>query len=179
MDGIRAAKALAGSHATAVPSVRHHERVTKLDERAQVPGVGPQARERLAVALDLDGVVAASLIGSQASGKAGPLSDVDIAVWLEPGISPQRRSSLRLQLADAAGRALATDEVDVVILNEATPLICHRAMRDGVGLMVRNQVQRVRLETGALLTYFDTAPLRREFDRARSRRLEEGRFGRR
>lgn len=153
--------------------------MTKLDENARVPVVDAEARERLAAALDMAGVVAASLIGSQASGRAGPLSDVDIGVWLEPEVSPEQRSSLRLRLADAAGRALGTHEIDLVILNDAPPLLRHRALRDGVRLVVRNQLQRVRLETDALLAYFDTAPLRDELDRARHQRLQEDRFGRR
>jgi predicted nucleotidyltransferase len=57
--------------------------VTKVDERAVVPGVDDAARRRLAGALDQDGVVSALLFGSQATGKAGALSDIDVAVWLD------------------------------------------------------------------------------------------------
>jgi predicted nucleotidyltransferase len=86
--------------------------VTKVDERSVVPPVDAAARERLAAALDRDGVVAAYLVGSQARGDAGPLSDVDVAVWLAPGATPDG-------LADRAERALATDEVDLIVLDLA------------------------------------------------------------
>jgi predicted nucleotidyltransferase len=53
--------------------------MTKIDERAHVPEVDAAARRRLARAMDRDGVVAAMLIGSQARGNPGPLSDIDVA----------------------------------------------------------------------------------------------------
>lgn len=153
--------------------------MTKVDERAVVPPVDQTARARLASALDQHAVVAASLIGSQATGRAGRLSDIDVAVWLDPQLSARERGGLRLELGDAAAHALATDEVDLIILNDAPPLVAHRAMRDGVRLLERDRANRVRLETAALLEYLDTAPLRATLIAGQRRRLAEGGFGRR
>lgn len=150
-----------------------------IDEKSRVPSIDEAALERLSDALDRDGVVAAMLIGSQAQGTAGPLSDVDIAVWHDPDLDPRGRFDLQLALAGDAGRALGTDEVDVVMLNHAPPLMRHRAMRDGKRLVERDHDERVRLETRAILDYLDTAPLRAELGRGVRRRMEEGRFGRR
>jgi predicted nucleotidyltransferase len=154
-------------------------RVTVVDERSRVPPLDAAARERLASALDREGVVAAMLIGSQARGDTGPLSDVDVAVWHEPGLDPSERLSLQLSLITAAGHALGTDEVDVVMLNRAPPPLRHRAIRDAVRLVERDPEERVRLETRAILDYLDTAPLRAELGRGLRRRIKEGRFGRR
>lgn len=153
--------------------------MTKVDERASVPSIDAVKRERLVRALDRDRVVAGMLFGSQASGQAGPLSDVDIAVWLDPGLSREQRSTLRTELSLAAIKALGTDEVDVVVLNQAPPLLRHRALKGGSRLFERDPRARVRLETAALLDYFDTAPLRATLAAGRRRRIEEGRFGRR
>lgn len=152
--------------------------MTVVDERNRVPPLDTAALERLAGALDRDGVLAASLIGSQARGTAGPLADVDIAVWHDPKLDSTARLQLRLELAAAASRALGTDEVDIVLLNDATPLMRHRAVRDGRRLIERDRRARVRLETRALLDYLDTAPLRAELARGQRHRIEEGRFGR-
>lgn len=152
--------------------------MTVLDEKARVPPLDAMALGRLAEALDREGVVAATLIGSQARGDAGPLSDVDIAVWHEPGLDAQARLSLQLALASAAARALDTDEVDVVMLNDAPPLIRHRAIRDARRLVERDPKARVRFEARALLDYLDTKPLRAELSRGLRHRIEEGRFGR-
>jgi len=153
--------------------------MTKLREQALVPPVDEVRRARLAGALDTAGVVAASLIGSQATGRAGPLSDVDVAVWLAPELDLHQRHERQLELIGAASRALGTDEVDIVVLNDATPLMRHRAMRDGIRLIERDRTLRVRLETRGLLDYLDTAPLRATLAEGVRRRIAEGRFGRR
>lgn len=133
----------------------------------------------MARALDVEGVVSAALVGSQARAAAGPLSDVDVAVWLHPGLDRAGRAELRTVLAGELAAVLGTDEVDVIVLNDAPPLVCHRAMGPAVRLVTRDELARVRLESAALLNYLDTASLRAELDRGMRRRLEEGRFGRR
>jgi len=152
--------------------------MTKVDERAFVPEIDGTARERLSEVLDKEGVVAAMLIGSQARGEAGPLSDVDIAVWHEPGMDRQSSWDLQLSLIGEAQDALKTNEVDLVMLNDAPPLFQQRAIRDAVRLVERDRDQRIRFETKALLDYFDTAPLRLALKESLKREIEEGRFGR-
>jgi predicted nucleotidyltransferase len=153
--------------------------MTLVDEKGRVPPLDGAALARLSEALDRSGVVAAMLIGSQARGTGGPLSDVDIAIWHDPALDPAARLQLQLDLAARAARALDTDEVDVILLNRATPLLCHRAIRDARRLVERDRDERVRLETRAILDYLDTAPLRAELGRGLRRRIEAGRFGRR
>lgn len=153
--------------------------MTVVDERAKVPPLDAEALKQLATAFDRDGVVAAMLIGSQARASAGPLSDVDVGVWHELDLDPTERLDLRLGLAAAAASALHSDEVDVVLLNRATPLMRHRAIRDGRRLVERDRKARVRLETKGILDYLDTKPLRAELAKGTRRRIEEGRFGRR
>ncbi|MDX6654503.1 MAG: uncharacterized protein QOH18_1213 [Solirubrobacterales bacterium] len=162
-----------------IRTIGDHGGMVKIDERAVVPPVDEAARERLAEALDRDGVVAAMLIGSQARGTAGPLSDVDIAYWHDPGLARDESWGLRLALIGAAEEALRTSEVDLVALNEAPPLLRHRAIRDAESLVERDRDERVRLETRALLDYFDTMPLRAALQAGVKRRLKEDRFGRR
>ncbi len=160
-------------------SPRHHVLMTKVNERRLVPKVDATARSALARALDVPGVAAAALIGSQARGTAGALSDVDVAVWLAPGLDSTDRDELALQLSQAACAALGTDEIDLIVLNDSSPLMRHRAMRDGLRLVERDSVARIRLEARGLLDYLDTAPLRAMLAAGVDRRLSEGRFGRR
>src|SRR4051794_25144148 len=164
---------------TRVRRISDHDCMTKVDERAFVPEIDDDALRRLSEALDKNGVVAAMLIGSQARGQAGPLSDVDIAVWHEPNLDRDQRWDLQMALFDAASAALATNEVDLVMLNHAPPLFQHRAIRDAVRLVERDHDQRVRFETRAILDYLDTAPLRLALKEGLKKRIEEDRFGRR
>lgn len=162
-----------GAH---IRAIGHDGRMTKVDERTVVPRVDGAAREGLAGALDRHPVAAAYLFGSQASGAAGSLSDVDVAVALVPGADPAQAHS---DLLIAAIEVLRTDEIDLVILDGAPPLLRHRVLRDGIRLVDRDPRARVRFETRALLEYLDTAPLRATLATGRRRRLEEDRFGRR
>jgi hypothetical protein len=149
-----------------------------IDEKSRVPPLDAAALERLSDALDREGVVAAMLIGSQARGAAGPLSDVDIAIWHDADLDSSARLRLQLELMRAASEALHTDEVDIIMLNRAPPLLRHRAVRDARRLVDRDPVARVRLDARALLDYLDTKPLRTEMSRGLRKRIREGRFGR-
>lgn len=147
--------------------------MTKIDERSSVPPVDAAARKRLAEALDVPGVVAAYLIGSQARGDAGPLSDVDLAVWVDVD-APADHGLLSYE----AARAVLSDEVDLVVLDDASPLLRHRAVRDGVLLVDRDHDERIRRETRTILEYLDTQPLRDMFTAGLRERITEDRFGR-
>jgi len=159
-----------------IRSVRDHCAMVKVDERATVPVIARPERERLARALDRDPVAAAYLFGSQASGGAGPLSDVDIAVVLVPGFAG---AEVRSELFAAIVEALGTGEVDLVLADSAPPLLRHRIVRNGLRLVDRTPHVRVRFETRALLDYLDTLYLREVLSAGRRRRLGEGSFGRR
>lgn len=138
-----------------------------------------RARGRLRETLDRQQVAAAYVFGSHARGTAGPLSDVDVAVWAAPGLTARERFELRLKLANAAQRALGGTEVDLVVLDDASPLLRHRAWRDGELLIDRDARTRVRDEARALVEYLDTKPLREQTASGVRHRLEDGRFGRR
>jgi uncharacterized protein len=77
------------------------------------------------------GVVLAYLFGSQAEGTARPSSDIDFAVLLPPGTPREQFLDARLSLINAVMDVLHTDKVDLVVLNEATPLLMHQVVKFG------------------------------------------------
>jgi predicted nucleotidyltransferase len=133
---------------------------------------------RLRDVLDRDGVAAAYVFGSEGRGSAGPLSDVDIGLWAARDMDARKRFELRLQLAGDAESALGRD-VDVVVLDDAPPLLRHRAWQDGQLIIDRDPRTRVRDEARALVEYLDTKPLREQTAAGVTHRMAEGRFGRR
>ncbi len=138
-------------------------------------------RERAALAQRFaaeDDVVAAYLFGSQARGQAGPLSDVDLGAWLDPALDRDRRWKRQLDLIGLGTGTLRTNEVQVIVLNDAPPLLTHRVLRDGIVLADSDPPQRVRLETDAIIRYLDTMPLREEMSRGLRQRMAEGNYGR-
>lgn len=160
--------------------MRHHDAaMPSTDPSRPATSEPPVGRRRLTAALEREPISAAYLFGSRASGMAGPLSDTDLAVLVEPATGVDERFRLRLELIAQATRLLHTDRVDLIVLNDAPILLAHRVIRDGELLVERERSERVRFETRTILEYLDTKPLRAELARGVHRRLEEGTFGRR
>jgi len=107
------------------------------------------------------------------------LSDVDVGVWASPLLDARQRFDLRIELARKVRDALRTEAVDLLVLDDSSPLLRHRAWRDGELLIDRDPRTRVRGETRALIEFLDTKPLREQTAAGVSHRLAEGRFGRR
>jgi len=118
-------------------------------------------RPALSEVFERNGVVLAYLYGSQARGDAGPLSDVDVAVRFGPDVPEGERFHRVLRLIGELGSVFRRDDVSVVDLADASPLLRHRVYRDGRLLYCSDERERVRFETTALRDYVDTEPLRR------------------
>ena len=73
---------------------------------------------------------------------------------------------------------LRINDVDVVVLNEAAPLLYHRVLRDGVRILARDLRATTTREGQALSRYCDFLPQLEKIDAAHRARTEGGRFGR-
>jgi predicted nucleotidyltransferase len=118
--------------------------------------------EQLRQVFATHGVVLAYLFGSQAEGKAGPISDVDIAVLLGPQVDRERWFQVQLDLIGELTSLFHRNDVDVVILNEATPLLAYQIVRYGrIIYEDEAMLPAVDFAAHAASRYADTAPLRR------------------
>ena len=95
------------------------------------------------------------LYGSAARGEDGPKSDLDVAVWLVPSPSPDDEARLLEALEVAAGRT-----VDLVLLDEAPPLLAREVLADGIVLVCRDDDERAEFELRLRALYLDTNHLR-------------------
>ena len=93
----------------------------------------------------------AFLVGSQATGAAGPLSDVDVAVSA-PGADVL---GLRLDLRERVSRVLGRDDVDVLVLEALPPRVVGRLLPGRVLLWSRDEPARVAWESVAFRTAAD------------------------
>jgi predicted nucleotidyltransferase len=70
------------------------------------------------------GLIAAWAFGSASDGLVAPGSDVDVGVWFETLPSFEQQLALLARLQEALG----IDEIDLVVLNEANPILRFEAL---------------------------------------------------
>lgn len=130
-------------------------------------------RLRSALAADPD-VVVAHLFGSFGRGRAGPLSDVDVAVLFRDGADEGAKARVSADIASAVSPIRA----DVVVLNDAPVALAYRVVRDGQILLSRDEHARIDFWVRTVDRYLDMAPARRILEDGLRHRLRERRFGR-
>jgi predicted nucleotidyltransferase len=134
---------------------------------------------RLAAALEPRAeILDAYCFGSTVSGTARGHSDLDVAVYLADRPPPGSAFGYAADLAAALMAALAVPRIDVVVLNDAPPLLYHRVLRDGIRVVSRDLRATTTREGRALSRYCDYAPQLAKIDRAHRARIEAARFGR-
>jgi predicted nucleotidyltransferase len=99
----------------------------------------------------------AYFFGSRADGEEGPISDYDIAVLYSKPCLP----NLRYQLAYKLTTILMTDQVDLVVLNYATPELRYAVIASGTILYEVSIEVRVEYEALTLSLYGDYLPILR------------------
>lgn len=104
----------------------------------------------------------AYLFGSLAKGTQNRLSDVDLAVFLDPDFlatpHPEHAYGYKAHLITELMSLLRMNQIDVVILNDASPFLRFQVLRDGIVLCEVDREERVRFHAQALSRYFDLKP---------------------
>ena len=119
------------------------------------------------------GVLAAYLYGSAARGNMHAYSDVDVAVAFDYSVPGDERFRHRLRLITAVMGLLRVNEVDVVPLNDAPPLLVFHVLRDPVVLYKADHRQSAEFEIKMIGMYYDLKPALEEYRRQMFARIEE------
>lgn len=123
---------------------------------------------RLVRALELrPEVLEGYLFGSQATGRAQPHSDIDVAVYVEPSNGASTAYGYAAELTAHLMAALHSNEIDVVVLNRAPPVLYHRVLRDGRRILARDLRATTTREGYALSRYCDYLPQLAKIEAAR------------
>src|SRR6187401_2024653 len=83
-------------------------------------------------------VLEAYVFGSQARDTSTALRDVDVAVYIDPALTPASPFGYSADLSATLGRVTGRSDIDVVVLNEAPPLLYHRAITGGIRVLSRD-----------------------------------------
>lgn len=103
-------------------------------------------------------ILDAYLFGSQARGDAGALSDIDVAVFIDEDLIGPGPYGYDAELITDLMTELGTNDIDVVLLNRAPPLLYHRVLRDGKLLVTRDLAATTTRAGYALSRYLDFVP---------------------
>jgi len=124
-------------------------------------------------------VVVAYLFGSVAKGTARPQSDVDIAVLFDARLEVFARVEREMEIARHLPKELATGEIDLRSLHDASPVFLAQVLDAGKLVYARSEPERIAFEVRAMSAYLDTQPLREYFKQQLFQEIKEGNFGRR
>ncbi len=117
-------------------------------------------------------VMVAYLFGSQATGQARPDSDVDVAVLLAE-TDTFTRFEQSWQFSNEIEQIIYKS-VDVVVLNDAPPLLVHHILLQKKLLFERDINERVKFEVRAGKIYADLQPMYQFFQQMTRQRIKAG-----
>jgi predicted nucleotidyltransferase len=120
-------------------------------------------KQKLIDALQSDGEISAAILfGSVALGQADQNSDIDIALLYNP--KKDRKDldlfQIRQNLSDLMGR-----DVDIVVLNDASPIVSMQAIKNGIPLFIRDKKVYQNFEIQLITDYADLKILREPFEK--------------
>jgi predicted nucleotidyltransferase len=122
----------------------------------------------------LNGVVLAYLFGSHARGQAWAHSDVDVAVLLEGHPDDDTCFDRRLEVIGGLMGILNTNDVDVLILNQAPPALAYAVLRDGIIIFCRDPEARIEFYLHTVNAYLDFKPILMRHERAILEKARKG-----
>lgn len=131
-------------------------------------------RRAVAEVLEQEPFAAAAYVyGSMARGASTPLSDLDVAVVLGPGVRSHERGELVRRLIAALEQRLDRRRVEVRLLDELPAAVRGRIVTEGVRVFDRDRARRVEAEVRARMDYHDFLPFELAGTREGLRALRE------
>lgn len=105
-----------------------------------------------------DDINLAYLFGSQATAKAGKISDIDIAILLKG--ETKLNLDFKTEITSELMSLLSVNKIDVVFLNNATPLMRYEVIKDGKVIFSDPDFDLTDYKISVIREYLDTEHLR-------------------
>jgi predicted nucleotidyltransferase len=122
------------------------------------------------IAEQFSAVVAVYIFGSVCTNKCGPLSDIDIAVLVDPSVDTDAVCG---DFQDELCRRLKTDRIDLVSLVKAPSGLAYRVIKDGHSIYCCDKKHVESFESLTVMKYLDFKPvLERAFQVSSARTME-------
>ena len=95
------------------------------------------------------------LFGSRANNNITPLSDIDIAVYIDTQKAPADLFELRLKELTALYQVFNTEKIDLVFLNETPLELSYNVLKNGILLYENDEQLRVTFFENTVRDYLD------------------------
>ena len=124
-----------------------------------------------------DEIIFAYIYGSVARNQDTRLSDIDLAIYIDEDKKPSAgpfgyRSDLIAELQPLAG-----NDIDLIILNDASNLLAYNVFKEGSLLFNKDPDLRTRVQAKTVDKYLDFLPMLRVQEKYLKERIEQNRFG--
>lgn len=102
------------------------------------------------ILINYESIIFAYIFGSYAKGNVREDSDIDIAIYLKDSIGTYAYLDMKMELSEALKR-----EVDLVILNDSTPLLKYEIYKKNILLFTHDESIENRYKVKVLFEYDD------------------------
>lgn len=109
-------------------------------------------------------VIAFFAFGSFATGPLKPLSDLDFGILLNDRLDKSQRFEKHLELIGLFTDTFRTDEIDLIILNDAPLRMAFQILKTGRMLTCRNTTALIDFRERVVKKYLDFKCMRDAFD---------------
>jgi predicted nucleotidyltransferase len=110
-------------------------------------------------------IAALYAIGSAATGDLRRLSDLDFGVLLDTKIPKKERFDIHSSLLGYLNQKFQTDEIDLILLNEAPARIAYSILKDERLLLCHNSKELIDFSEDTVRTHLDFKFFIDDFDR--------------
>ena len=122
-------------------------------------------------------IIFAYIYGSVARNQDTKLSDIDIAIYIDEDKRPEAgpfgyRSELITELQPLAG-----NDIDLIILNEASNLLAYNVFKEGNLLFNKEPDLRTEVQAKIVDRYLDFLPMLKVQEKYLNERINDKRFG--
>ncbi len=99
-------------------------------------------------------VVIAYIFGSLVKNKISSLSDIDFAVYLDEGLSDNKKYSIYMELLNSLISVLG-DNIGLVLMNSSELLMNFNIIREGEIIFERSKTEKALIESKMMNKYLD------------------------
>lgn len=111
-------------------------------------------------------ITALYVFGSLSKDDLKPLSDLDFGILLSGKLTKKNRFTKHLNLIGIFGDIFHTDEIDIVVMNDAPIHFCYNIIRSGKLLLVGNKKELIDFHELVVKRYLDFSYYQNQFDDA-------------